>query len=555
MVVFPFVKQIKKKPEEIGQNIGEFLTNNLDEVVDFNVVKGFLNLSISNGYWVNFLNHVMLDSSYGFSSAQSKSQIMVEYSSPNTNKPLHLGHLRNNFLGYSVSEILKAYGHDVVKVQIINDRGIHICKSMLAWQKFGKGETPESSGLKGDKLVGKYYVEFDKWNKAEIQKLVEQGISEEVAEKTAEPILKAREMLQKWEQKDSAVYELWNTMNGWVYKGFDDTYHRMGVTFDKLYFESDTFLRGKEEVDKGLNNGILYKQEDGSVWIDLTDVGLDNKLLIRSDGTAVYMTQDIGTAILRFEDYPELKSQIYTVGNEQEYHFKALFLILQKLGFERAKDNCHLSYGMVELPQGMGRMKSREGTVVDADDLMDEMENQAEAISLEAGKLDDIPDNYKKEIFRILGMGALKYFLLRVDPNKKLVFDPGESIDFNGNTGPFIQYTYTRINSLINKYGNTSQVTSLEKVDLSEKEIELLQSIYEFPEIISDAAKKYSPAVIANYTYELVKLYNSFYQSTPPIIREENKELQIFRIMLSKTVGVIISKSMSLLGVEMPDKM
>ena len=555
IVVFPFVKELKRKPEEIGQKIGELLTANLELITEFNVVKGFLNLSISDTFWIHFLQNSINHKNFGYSEPASKEMMMVEYSSPNTNKPLHLGHLRNNFLGYSVSEILKANGHDVVKVQIINDRGIHICKSILAWQKFGNGETPESSGMKGDKLVGKYYVKFDEWNKQEIESLVESGMDREQAEKNAAPIAGARELLRKWEQKESETYELWQKMNNWVYTGFDQTYARMGVDFDKLYYESETYLLGKEEVTKGLESGKLYQNEDKSIWIDLTDVGLDNKLLLRSDGTAVYMTQDIGTAILRFKDYPNLKGQIYTVGNEQEYHFKALFLILQKLGFERAKDNYHLSYGMVELPKGMGRMKSREGTVVDADDLMDEMAAQAEAISLEAGKLDDTTKQEKNEIFRILGMGALKYFLLRVDPNKKLIFDPRESIDFNGNTGPFIQYTYTRINSLVRKFGQAVNIDHLNEVALDEKEISLLQLIYEFPEIIKDAAEKYSPAVVANYCYELVKAYNSFYQSTPPILKEKDLDLQKFRISLSLMVGRIIKKGMALLGVEMPDKM
>lgn len=552
LVVFPFTKQLRKKPEEIAEALGNKIVASSDKVVAFNVVKGFLNLSIAHSFWVDFIVSISDREEFGMYPSNSKNMMMVEYSSPNTNKPLHLGHLRNNFLGYAVAEVLKAYGHEVKKVQIINDRGIHICKSMLAWQKYGEGETPESSGLKGDKLVGKYYVMFDKWFKEEMQKCIDSGMSENEAKENAKPIVEAREMLLKWEAKDPEVYGLWEKMNSWVYTGFDATYKRMGVDFDKLYYESNTFVIGKEEVAEGLESGKLYQKEDGSVWIDLTDVGLDNKILLRSDGTTVYMTQDIGTAILRFKDFPELKGQIYTVGSEQEYHFKALFEILQKLGFERAKDNYHLSYGMVDLPEG--KMKSREGTVVDADDLMDEMEQTAKEMAEDAGKLDDIVESERNEIFRILGSGALKYFLLKVDPVKRILFDPKASIDFNGNTGPFIQYTYTRISSLLKNHGKAPVVHNFNNVELGNKEIEIIQSIYDFPRVIEESATKYNPALIANYCYDLVRSYNSFYQSNY-ILKEERVELKEFWLLLSLNTARVIKTSMSLLGIEMPERM
>jgi len=476
---------------------------------------------------------------------------MVEYSSPNTNKPLHLGHLRNNFLGYSVAELLKADGHSVEKVQIINDRGIHICKSMLAWQKFGNGETPESAAVKGDKLVGKYYVEFDKVYKQQIAALVVTGVEKELAEKQAEILVEAQEMLLKWERKDPEVYALWKKMNGWVYNGFEDTYKTMGVDFDKLYYESDTYLVGKKEVLNGLERGVFYKKEDGSVWVDLTEDGLDHKLLLRADGTSVYMTQDIGTAILRFKDFPGLSGIVYTVGNEQEYHFKVLFLILEKLGFEWAKNCSHLAYGMVDLPSG--KMKSREGTVVDADDLMAEMKQTASEITQELGKLEGLSESGRNHLFHIIGQASLKYFLLKVDPMKRMMFNPEESIDFNGNTGPFIQYTHARIQSVLRKRGNiVSETKPLLKLSKIEKEI--VQAILNYPAVISEAASNLSPALVANYIYDLVKAFNHFYQTTP-ILKADNPSVLDFRIALSAKVAEITKSGMALLGVEVPDKM
>ena len=550
LVVFPLLRLIGRPPEKAADEIGEYLTQRVPVIERFNVVKGFLNLVISDEYWLGRFNDA-LDKSYGVALPGSKPELMVEYSSPNTNKPLHLGHLRNNFLGYAVSEILKAAGHKVDKVQIINDRGIHICKSMVAWQKFGNGETPESSGLKGDKLVGKYYVEFDKVYKKQIAELVAAGMEEEEAAAKAPILLEAQEMLVKWEQKDPAVYQLWKTMNGWVYKGFDETYRKMGVDFDKLYYESETYLVGKEEVLKGLERGIFYRKDDGSVWVDLTDHGLDHKLLLRADGTSVYMTQDIGTAILRFHDFPELSGIIYTVGNEQEYHFKVLFLILEKLGFEWAKNCSHLAYGMVDLPSG--KMKSREGTVVDADDLMDEMEQKAAEVTRELGKLEGMNEKEKEHLFHIIGLAALKYFLLKVDPMKRMLFNPAESIDLNGNTGPFIQYTHARIRSVLRKYGKKPEEVDA-GIILQPVEKEIIKSALLFPEIIKEAAADLSPARIANYVYDLVKAYNYFYQ-TIPILKVDDGKVLNFRIALSERVAYITRKGMALLGIEVPDKM
>jgi arginyl-tRNA synthetase len=551
LVVFPLAGIIHKSPEMGANEIGEYLRENVEEITGFNVVKGFLNLVITDNHWLNNFNNILNEQRFGFSEPDSKSEIMVEYSSPNTNKPLHLGHLRNNFLGYSVAEILKADGHKVDKAQIINDRGIHICKSMVAWQKFGNGETPESTGMKGDKLVGKYYVEFDKVYKQQIAMLVKQGMDKEVAAKAAPIIVEAQQMLIKWEEKDPEVYALWEKMNGWVYTGFDKTYKTMGVDFDKLYYESETYLVGKEEVLKGLDQGVFYQKDDGSVWVDLTDHGLDHKLLLRADGTSVYMTQDIGTAILRFQDYPNLSGIVYTVGNEQEYHFKVLFVILEKLGFEWAKNCSHLAYGMVDLPSG--KMKSREGTVVDADDLMADMEGIAAEITLELGKLEGMPEKEQKHLFHIIGQASLKYFLLKVDPLKRMMFNPEESIDFNGNTGPFIQYTHARIQSVLRKYGK--EVTAINTdLALSKIEKEIVQAILTYPSIISEAANNLSPALVANYVYDLVKAFNHFYQTTP-ILKVDDPEVLKFRIALSAKVAGIIKSGMALLGIEVPDKM
>ena len=551
LVVFPLAGIIRKSPEVGANEIGEYLLQNVEEITGFNVVKGFLNLVISDLYWLTKFNPVLKEQYFGFSKPDSKPEIMVEYSSPNTNKPLHLGHLRNNFLGYSVAEILKADGHIVDKAQIINDRGIHICKSMLAWQKFGSGETPESTGIKGDKLVGKYYVEFDKVYKQQIAMLVKQGMDKEVAAKAAPIIVEAQQMLIKWEEKDPEVYALWEKMNGWVYSGFDKTYKTMGVDFDKLYYESETYLIGKQEVLKGLELGIFYQKEDGSIWVDLTDHGLDHKLLLRADGTSVYMTQDIGTAILRFKDFPKLSAIVYTVGNEQEYHFKVLFVILEKLGFEWAKDCKHLAYGMVDLPSG--KMKSREGTVVDADDLMEEMEEIAAGITSELGKLEGMPEKEQKHLFHIIGQASLKYFLLKVDPLKRMMFNPEESIDFNGNTGPFIQYTYARIQSVLRKYGKEVPEIKAD-LELSKIEKEIVQAILTYPSIISEAANNLSPALVANYVYDLVKAFNHFYQTTP-ILKVDDQEVLEFRIAISAKVAGIVKSGMALLGIEVPDKM
>lgn len=554
IVIFPMLRQIKGNPEQIGNQIGAFLVENVKEVTSFNVIKGFLNLVISDSYYVDFLNDIKNNSQFGFAQSNSKEPIVVEYSSPNTNKPLHLGHIRNNLLGYSVAEILKAAGHKVYKTQIINDRGIHICKSMIAWQRFGNGETPETSGLKGDKLVGNYYVAFDKAYKSEIEQLISEGKSKEQAEKQAPIFLEAQEMLRKWEAGDPEIIALWKTMNGWVYNGFSDTYKNLGVDFDSYYYESDTYLLGKDIIEEGLQKGVFFKKEDGSVWCDLTADGLDEKLVLRADGTSVYITQDIGTAVQRTKDYPDVRGMVYTVGNEQDYHFKVLFLILKKLGYDWAKNLFHLSYGMVDLPSG--KMKSREGTVVDADDLIREMEQTAEEISQELGKLDGYSENQKKELYHTIGLGALKYFILKVDPKKRILFDPKESIDFQGNTGPFIQYTYARIQSILRKYKelNKENTPNFIAIKLHEKEKNLLKSMQIFPEIVQNAATTYSPAIIANYIYDLVKDFNSFYQNVS-ILGEEDAVKRDFRVLLCRKIGEIIASSFSLLGIQVPKRM
>lgn len=555
VVVFPFLRMSKKSPEQTAQEIGVYMKDKVDIVEKFNVIKGFLNLSISSDYYLEFLTTEASKSSFGtiLPDAQSGT-FMVEYSSPNTNKPLHLGHIRNNLLGWSVCEILKANGNHVVKTNIVNDRGIHICKSMLAWQKWGNGETPESSGKKGDHLVGDYYVKFDQEYKKQINDLKSQGQSDEEAAKNAPLINEAQEMLRKWEAKDSEVYALWETMNNWVYSGFDVTYQRLGVSFDKIYYESDTYMVGRTTVLSGLDKGVFYQRPDNSVWVDLTKDGLDEKLLLRSDGTSVYMTQDIGTAQLRQMDYSPDK-MVYVVGNEQNYHFKVLALILDKLGYSWAKDLYHLSYGMVELPEG--KMKSREGTVVDADDLMDEMISTSKNMANELGKLEGLTPEEKENIYRMIGLGALKYFILKVDPTKNMTFNPRESIDFNGNTGPFIQYTHARICSVLRKvteFAITDFTTFNTKLQISDKEKTLLKLIYSFPGVVSEAAKNYSPAIVANFTYELAKEYNQFYHDYP-ILKEENCDARNFRLVLSKTTGSVIKTAMGLLGIEVPERM
>ncbi|MBC3759315.1 arginine--tRNA ligase [Hyunsoonleella sp. SJ7] len=562
LVIFPMLRFVKGNPAVIGETIGDYLVNHVDEVKGFNVVKGFLNIEISDVYYLNFFDSIKNDENYGFVSPNADEKaIMVEYSSPNTNKPLHLGHIRNNLLGYSVAEILKASGKKVYKTQIINDRGIHICKSMLAWQRFGNGETPESTGLKGDKLVGNYYVKFDQEYKKEIEALVAGGQSQDDAKKNAPILLEAQDMLRQWEAGDKEVVALWKTMNSWVYDGFDETYKNLGVDFDTLYYESDTYLLGKEFVAGGLKSGVFFKEDDGSVWCDLTDEGLDKKIVLRADGTAVYMTQDIGTAIQRIKDFPDVGGMVYTVGNEQDYHFKVLFLILKKLGFEWAKNLYHLSYGMVDLPSG--KMKSREGTVVDADDLIIEMATTAEEISEELGKLDGYSKEEKKQLYKTIGLGALKYFILKVDPKKRILFDPKESIDFQGNTGPFIQYTYARIQSILRKADlnnavrlSTSTALSINSVEvhLHEKERELIKQLQLFPETIQYAAEQHSPALIANYTYDLVKEFNSFYQNVS-ILGAENENEKVFRVQLSKAVAQTIKNAFTLLGIDVPERM
>ncbi|WP_396145373.1 arginine--tRNA ligase [Flavobacterium sp.] len=555
IVIFPLLKLIKGNPVDIGTKIGTYLVENIKEVEKFNVVAAFLNVVISDAYYLDFFNSIKENSTFGFISAPANTTqsdaIMVEYSSPNTNKPLHLGHIRNNLLGYSVAEILKAAGKKVYKTQIINDRGIHICKSMLAWKKYGEGQTPKSTGLKGDKLVGNFYVQFDKVYKAEITALIAQGKSEDEAKKQAPSLVEAQQMLLDWEAGKPEVIELWKTMNQWVYDGFEETYKNLGVDFDSYYYESNTYLLGKEVVQFGLEKGIFEKDPDGSVWIDLTPDGLDRKIVLRSDGTAVYMTQDIGTAIQRVKDFSDVGGMVYTVGNEQDYHFKVLFLILKKLGFAWAENLYHLSYGMVELPSG--KMKSREGTVVDADDLMQEMTATAKSISEELGKLDGYSDAEKDNLYKTIGLGALKYYMLKVDPKKSMMFNPEESVDFAGNTGPFIQYTYARIQSILRKADFDSSVTiALDAIHPKEKE--LLKQIALFPELIQDAASNHSPALIANYTYELVKEYNSFYQ-TVSILGEENDNKKIFRVQLSNKVAETIKLAFQLLGIEVPERM
>ncbi len=593
LVIFPFVKALKCSPIEAGEKIGTFVQERIPQIEKYNVVSGFLNFVIGSDHWIEQLTEMDGNDRFGFEPENTKPTIMVEYSSPNTNKPLHLGHLRNIFLGYSVAEILKANGNKVVKTQIINDRGIHICKSMLAWEKFspvnekGERETPDNTGIKGDKLVGNYYVEFDKhfnvqanaiiqaWDSGDFSDTPEEVVAEflrlkesktdkdekavkgidgkikDLAKNQTPLLQEAKDMLVRWEAKDPQVYLLWTTMNGWVYKGFEATYETMGVDFDTLYYESDTFLLGKDLVIEGLAKGIFYRKEDGSVWADLSDAGIDDKLVLRSDGTAVYMTQDVGTAVDRYKDYPDLSGMIYTVGNEQDHHFKVLFLILKKLGYSWAEKCYHLSYGMVELPKGMGRMKSREGTVVDADDLMDEVIDTARDMTKERGQIEGMSEKEKEALFKTIGLGGLKYYLLKVDPKKKLVFNPMESIELNGNTGPFIQYSHARIQSLLKKAGETHAVAQVPLV-LEEKEI--LKHLSAFPAVIEEAGASYSPALIANYLYDLVKLYNTFYQSIY-ILKEEDEALRNMRLVLSRNVGKVIRLGMGLLGIQVPDKM
>lgn len=555
LVVFPFLRMSKKGPEQTAQEIGEYLKANEPAVAAFNVIKGFLNLTIASATWIELLNEIHADAQYGIVSAgENAPLVMIEYSSPNTNKPLHLGHVRNNLLGNALANIVMANGNKVVKTNIVNDRGIHICKSMLAWQKYGNGETPESSGKKGDHLVGDYYVAFDKHYKAEVAELMEKGMSKEEAEAASPLMNEAREMLVKWEAGDPEVRALWQKMNNWVYEGFDETYRKMGVSFDKIYYESNTYLEGKEKVMEGLEKGFFFKKEDGSVWADLTAEGLDHKLLLRGDGTSVYMTQDIGTAKLRFADYP-IDKMIYVVGNEQNYHFQVLSILLDKLGFEWGKSLVHFSYGMVELPEG--KMKSREGTVVDADDLMTEMIATAKETSQELGKLDGLTQDEADNIARIVGLGALKYFILKVDARKNMTFNPKESIDFNGNTGPFIQYTYARIQSVLRKAAEAGIVIPQvlpANIELSEKEEGLIQMIADFAAVVRQAGEDYSPSGIANYVYDLVKEYNQFYHDFS-ILREENEDVKLFRIALSANIAKVVRLGMGLLGIEVPDRM
>ena len=556
LVLFPLLKHIKANPQEIGEKLGDYLSSHAlwegqPIVSGYNVVKGFLNLSICENYFLHFLHQIAPEKDYGKKPiTKDFPAVIVEYSSPNTNKPLHLGHIRNNLLGFSMAKIIEATGKKVYKTQIINDRGIHICKSMIAWQLFGKGETPESTGEKGDKLVGKYYVLFDKAYKEEIAGLISAGKTKEEAEREAPIFLKAQEMLRSWEQGDPETLGLWRQMNQWVYDGFEVTYHNLGVSFDRNYYESETYLLGKDIVQRGLDEGVFYRKEDGSVWIDLTAEGLDEKLVLRSDGTSVYITQDLGTATKRIEeDFPKVEGMIYTVGNEQDYHFKVLFLILQKLGYTWAKNLYHLSYGMVELPNG--KMKSREGTVVDADDLMEEMVQVAQELSQELGKLEGYSDQQKEQLYRVIGLGALKYYILKVDPKKKIAFNPQESIDFQGNTGPFIQYTYARIQSILRRAENCELPKS---VSLHPKEKELIKLLSLFPEVVQNAADTYSPALIANYVYDLVKEFNSFYQNVS-ILGEEDTDKRSLRVHLSRKVGEVIATGFDLLGIEVPERM
>ena len=550
IVVFPFLKASHKRPEDTAQEIGEYLVANCEAVEKFNVIKGFLNITIKPSFWTSVLQSVEATENFGFKPVTDDSRlVMIEYSSPNTNKPLHLGHVRNNLLGFSLAKIMEANGNKVVKTNIVNDRGIHICKSMLAWLKWGNGITPEKAGKKGDHLIGDFYVAFDKHYKEELQQLMDGGMTKEEAEANSTLMKEARTMLKKWEDGDEEVRSLWRTMNEWVYAGFDETYARMGVSFDKIYYESNTYLEGKEKVLEGLEKGIFYRKDDNSVWADLTADGLDQKLLLRTDGTSVYMTQDIGTAKLRFQDYP-IDQMIYVVGNEQNYHFQVLSLLLDKLGFSWGKDLIHFSYGMVELPNG--KMKRREGTVVDADELMDEM--IATARKMSEGRLKGVPEDEMDDVYRIIGLGALKYFILKVDPRKNMLFNPQESIDFNGNTGPFVQYTYARIRSVLRKSDEADAATDITAYEPNEKEIEIIQRIADFPSVVSEAGRTYSPALIANYVFELAKGYNQFYHDYS-ILKEENGVARAFRLHLSRTVADIIRRGFSLLGVEVPERM
>ncbi len=552
IVVFPFLKASHKAPDVTAQEIGEHMLAHCDAVEKFNVIKGFLNITIKPSFWTGVLQHVATTPDYGFKPVTDDSQlVMIEYSSPNTNKPLHLGHVRNNLLGYSLSCIMQANGYKVVKTNIVNDRGIHICKSMLAWLKWGEGATPESTGKKGDHLIGDFYVAFDKHYKAEVKELVDKGMAQDEAEKQAPLIQEAHDMLRRWEAGDAEVRALWEKMNGWVYAGFDETYRRMGVSFDKIYYESQTYLVGRDTVLEGLDKGLFYRKEDQSVWADLTADGLDHKLLLRSDGTSVYMTQDIGTAQLRYKDYP-IDRMIYVVGNEQNYHFQVLSLLLDKLGFKWGKDLVHFSYGMVELPNG--KMKSREGTVVDADDLMDEMIATATEMAGEPGRLQGVSDDERADVLRMIGLGALKYFILKVDPRKTMLFDPSESIDFNGNTGPFIQYTYARIQSVLRKSGEDYNAVDISAVAPNDKETVIIQKLADFSSAVADAGRNYSPALIANYVYDLAKEYNQFYHDYS-ILKEQDNQVRAFRLLLSATVASVIRRGMGLLGIEVPDRM
>ncbi len=555
VVVFPYVKQARKSPEQVGNELGAEVSKAVAEVSGYNVIKGFLNFSVSDSYWAEFVDSKAGDASYGLSKALPGAKpVVVEYSSPNTNKPLHLGHIRNNLLGWSVSQLLEANGANVKKVNLVNDRGIHICKSMLAWLRYGNGETPESSGMKGDHLVGKYYVEFDKHYKEEINQLVAKGMDEEEAKKQAPLMLEAQQMLKRWEEGDKEIRALWEKMNNWVYAGFDETYRKMGVAFDKIYYESNTYLLGKELVQKGLDMGVLFRKEDGSVWCDLTADGLDQKLLLRRDGTSVYMTQDLGTALLRHNEF-DADKLIYVVGNEQDYHFKVLKLVLGKLGFDWADKVYHLSYGMVELPNG--KMKSREGTVVDADDLIAEMEVTAEEMCRDHGKNDDMSPEQLKALYHTLALGALKYFILKVDPTKNMLFNPAESIDFNGNTGPFIQYTYARIRSIVRKAAEqegTDLSLNVKPLELNAKERAVVKALHDLPGTVASAADSYSPAMIANYAYDLAKNFNSFYQDTP-ILRETDANIRLFRVKLCALVAVALKNTMNILGIDVPERM
>ena len=561
IVVFPYVKAAKKSPEAVANELGEYVKANLANIESYNVIKGFLNFVVRTEYWLSFVKDNVCKPNYGYAAADTSSgPIVIEYSSPNTNKPLHLGHIRNNLLGWSVAKLLQAAGNNVKKVNLVNDRGIHICKSMLAWKLYGNGETPQSSGMKGDHLVGKYYVLFDKHYKDEVKQIAAQkNIAEDEAAKESPLMLEAQEMLRRWEAKDPEIVELWTKMNGWVYEGFDATYKKMGIDFDKIYYESNTYLLGKELVTKGLEQGVLFRKEDGSVWADLTDKGLDQKLLLRKDGTSVYMTQDLGTALLRHNDF-DAKQLIYVVGNEQDYHFNVLKIILERLGFDWAEKIYHLSYGMVELPNG--KMKSREGTVVDADDLIEEMIATAEAMSKEHGRNDDLPAEEAQKLYAMLALGALKYFILKVDPKRNMLFNPEESIDFNGNTGPFIQYTHARIRSIIRKaqeqhnlaIDNAQQMIDWTVADITPKEKEIIKAIYDMPNVIVEAANNYSPAMVANYVYDVAKCFNSFYQDTP-ILKETNTNNMVFRLYLCKMVSTVVRNSMAVLGIDVPEKM